>query len=41
MLEDEMTALAIYAGAALLVMALYLRNTMRMARWARRRSQLR
>jgi hypothetical protein len=41
MIESELMALAVYAGAALLAMALYARSTMRQARWARRRTQRR
>jgi hypothetical protein len=41
MLEDELTALAVYAGAALIALALYARSAMRPSRWARRKTQFR
>jgi hypothetical protein len=37
--EDELIALAVYSGAAMIALALYLRSSVREARWARRRPQ--
>jgi hypothetical protein len=41
MMEDELVAFAVYAGAAVIALTLYMRYTMRPLRWARRRSQSR
>jgi hypothetical protein len=41
MFEDELVALAVYAGAALIALALYARGTIRPSRWVHRRTQLR
>ncbi len=41
MIEDEWIALAVYAGAALIALALYLRRTVRPLRSARRGPQSR
>lgn len=41
MIEDELIALAVYSGAALVALALYMRSSVRELRWARRRPQAR
>jgi hypothetical protein len=38
--EDELFALAVYAGTALIAVGLYVRSNIRALRWARRRPQL-
>ena len=37
MMEDELVALAVYAGAGLIALTIYMRNTIRPLRRARRR----
>jgi hypothetical protein len=38
--EDELVALAVYAGIALIAFVLYVRSNIRALRWNRRRLQL-